>query len=113
MSNVLKSYKVNLSNEKIENLVETLEYYDGGIIPIEVVKRELDLTYDETHDLLIYLARHGILKINYKVWCDNEDTTTEGKIYEHITDVPFGTCSRCEKECRTVNNVIVVFRVVL
>lgn len=108
-----KYEKINLSEEEIRTLGEILDYYRDDLVPVSIVKRDLKLTYEQANDLMVFLAKHDILEINYKIWCDNEYLYNSGDVYRHIIDVPKDICNKCEKECQILKNVVIVFRNIL
>lgn len=114
LKSVLSQYeKINLSEEKIKYLAEILSYYNDDLVPVSIVKRELNLTYEQTNELMVYLTTRDILEINYKIWCDNEYLYNSSKVYRHITEVPKDICYKCDKECQVLSNVVIVFRSII
>jgi len=92
-------------------LLETLDYYKGGVLPASVLKREMNIEYSEVNKLMSYLSTVNILKARYKVYCKDDIITGKIKIYYNISDIPLITCDECEKECTLINNIIVEFEV--
>lgn len=108
----LTNCEVNLNNDQIRNLYETLEYHSGGILPLRVLKKELGLSFDETYKLMLFLSIKNILKPVYKVICDYDMETNGGKIYDTISEIATYVCDRCDKKCVLVDSVCVEFRVI-
>lgn len=105
----LESY--NLDFEKIKNLKEVLIFYRNGIVPSQVIKRELSISYEETHKLMILLMTKGLLKAKYKVFCENETTTGLSNTYDDPSEIPVSICDRCDKRCTMIKNLVVEFEV--
>lgn len=63
--------------------------------------------------MLTYLSKQGYLEVNFKIWCEHAADTNIETIYRAITDIPLNECGICEKGCKLLNNVIIVFRVLL
>lgn len=102
---------VDLNDNQIKKLYETLEYYSGGILPLSVLKRELGLLFDDTYKLMLFLSIKNILKPVYKVICDHDMETNGGKIYDTISEIATHVCDRCDKKCVLVDSVCVEFKV--
>ncbi|MDM0483644.1 hypothetical protein QTG92_09635 [Clostridium perfringens] len=111
LKKIMSQWK-KISYNQIKTLLELLDYFNGGIIPISVVKRKLNLTNDEVEDLMIFLETKGILKSAFKVFCSDKFESTREEIYDDIRKIPKKHCDKCEKECMYLENVVVVFKVV-
>lgn len=105
-------YEPQLTEHQINNLIDLLQYYKGDIVPISVIKRELNISSDEIYNLLINLTKKGYLEMNFKIWCEHSSDTKIKTIYRAIEDIPLDNCDICEKGCKLLNNIIIVFRVV-
>lgn len=105
--------KFNFTNNQIDVLARILKLYNNEIVELDVIKDNLNLSYNEVNDLLLLLARNMIVKMNYKVWCDNPNTNSDNMIYENIYDVPMDECDMCDKKCKKLSNVYIVYRVTL
>ena len=106
-----KSGEFNFNEERLSMLSRILVLYNKEIIGLDVIKDNLNITYKMVNDLLLLLARKGLVKMNYKVWCENPNTNSDNKIYENIYDVPMDECDMCDKKCRKLNNIYIVYRV--
>jgi len=114
LKGIISNYNnIKLTNEQIDLLLKLFKLYNKQIIASDVIKDQLNLTYSETNEFLLYLARKGIVKMNYKVWCENPNNNSDVQIYENIYDVPMDECDVCDKRCKKVNNVVIVYRVKL
>lgn len=113
LQEILKNYNIKLNNEQIRKLEELLSFYKGGIIPTAVVKRTLNISYAETHNLMIFLMTKNILKSKYKIHCENDLVTGAGKIYDDPAEIPIELCDRCERGCALIKNLVVEFEVVI
>lgn len=111
LQEIFKSCKVKLTEEQLNNLKELLEWHSGGIIPSSVVKRELKISYNEVHSLMIFLMTKGIVKSKYKVYCENDNITGTAKVYDDPAEIPITICDRCDKGCSLINNIVVEFEV--
>ena len=107
----LTNCEVNLNNDQIRNLYETLEQHSGGILPLKALKRELGLSYDETYKIMLYLSVSKILKPVYKIICNHDMETDYGKTYNTISEIAT-ICDRCDKKCVLVDSVYVHFKVI-
>lgn len=105
--------KFKFNNDKLNLLVRILSLYNNQIIDIDVIKDNLNLSYDTSNELLLLLARNELVKMNYKIWCDNPNTNSDNTIYENIYDVPMDECDMCDKKCKKLSNVYIVYRVTL
>lgn len=108
---ILENYSNPLTESQIKDLAEILEWNNGGILYATVVKRELNISYEETHRLMIYLMTKGILKTKYKIYCENDMITGSSKIYDDPAEVPISICDRCDKGCSLIRNLVVEFEV--
>lgn len=108
---ILENYSPTLNENQIKNLSEALEWNKGGILPANVVKRELKISYEETHKLMIYLMRKGLLKSKFKIYCENDIITGVSKVYDDPAEIPVEVCDRCDKGCTLIKNLVVVFEV--
>lgn len=114
LTTILKeNEKFKFNNDKLNLLVRILSLYNNQIIDIDVIKDNLNLSYDEANELLLFLARNELVKINYKVWCDNPNNNSENTIYENIYDVPMDECDMCDKKCKKLSNIYIVYRVIV
>lgn len=111
LQKILVNYDINFSEQQIKNLAETLKYYNKSILHPRVLKREMNLSYNQVNDLMIFLETQGILRSKFKTICTEEHSNKVEKIYNSIKEVPLTVCDRCEKECSMLTNVIVVFEV--
>ncbi|PWL52575.1 MAG: hypothetical protein DBY38_10595 [Clostridium cadaveris] len=112
LSKILSDYKeYNFTEKNIELLARILNAYDNQIIPLEVIKRNLHLDYKQVNDLLLYLARNSITQLNYKIWCENPNCNADTEVYENIYDIPLDECDYCDKRCKKMSNVYIVYRV--
>lgn len=102
-----------LTNDQINMLARILKLYNNEIVEVDVIKDNLNLSYNTVNDLLILLARNELVKMNYKIWCDNPNTNSDNMIYENIYDVPMDECDMCDKKCKKLSNVYIVYRVTL
>lgn len=109
--NTEKKYEFN--EEKIFLLNRILEMYKNEIIELDVLKDNLHLSYSLVNDMLLLLARNGIVKMNYKVWCDNPVSNSDNMIYENVYDIPMDECDICDKQCKKLSNVYIVYRVTI
>ncbi|MDU4427184.1 MAG: hypothetical protein E7K85_13205 [Clostridium sp.] len=105
--------KFKFNNDKLNLLVKILSLYNNQIIDIDVIKDNLNLSYDTANELLLLLARNEVVKINYKVWCDNPNNNSDKTIYENIYDVPMDECDMCDKKCKKLSNIYIVYRVIV
>ncbi|EPY2310860.1 hypothetical protein FDE98_02360 [Clostridium sporogenes] len=112
LEKALKNYKIKLTDNQIQSLSEILDFYSGGVIPMRTVRRELNLSMDETEDLMIYLETKGILKSAYKVYCPDKSECIREEIYDDVRDIPKAHCDKCDERCIYLKNIIVVFKVV-
>jgi hypothetical protein len=103
--------EIQLDESRLKILEVILKKYDKSILPIDLVKDKLRLNYEQTNTLLITLAKNNILQLNYKIWCDNSVTNSNQLIYTDFLDIPMEVCENCNKQCRVVNNIVVVYRV--
>ncbi|WP_332856782.1 hypothetical protein [Clostridium paraputrificum] len=108
-----KDNKFKFNNDKLDLLVKILSLYNNQIIDIDVIKDNLNLSYDAANELLLLLARNEVVKINYKVWCDNPNNNSDKTIYENIYDVPMDECDMCYKKCKKLSNIYIVYRVMV
>lgn len=114
LTTILKNNKnFNLNNEQINILAKILKLYNSEIVEVDVIKDNLNLSYNTVNDLLIFLARNDLIKMNYKIWCDNPNTNSDEMIYENIYDIPMDECEICDKRCKKINNIYIVYRVIL
>ncbi|AWZ48471.1 hypothetical protein C3495_06410 [Clostridiaceae bacterium 14S0207] len=114
LNNLMKNYKdISLSEDDLKMLSKILKFYNNEIVPIDVIKDKLNLNYEQVNNLLIYFAKERIVKLNYKVWCENSNCNSEQSIYENIYEIPLEECDMCPKKCKKVNNIYVVYRVKL
>lgn len=104
---------VKLTEDMINLLARILKLYNNKIIEIDVIKDNININYEEVNELLIMLARNNIVKMNYKIWCENPNANSENVIYENIYDVPMDECEMCDKRCKKLSNVYIVYRVTL
>ena len=111
LQKVLANYKVQLTEKQIKNLCETLEWYKGGIIPATVIRRELNISFEDTHKLMIYLMTKGILKSKYRIYCENDTISGVRKVYDDPAEIPMIICDRCDKGCSLIKNLVVEFEV--
>lgn len=112
LTTILKvNEKLKFNDDKINILVRILILYNNEILDIDVIKDNLHISYDTVNELLILLARNGLVKMNYKVWCDNPNNNSENVIYENIYDVPMDECDMCDKKCKKLSNIYIVYRV--
>lgn len=111
LQKILENYNPKLTEKQIQNLLEVLKYYNGGILPASVVKRELNISYKETHELMVYLMTKHILKSQYKIYCENDIITGAAKIYDDPAQIPVSICDRCDKRCSLIKNLVVEFEV--
>lgn len=110
---VKKLDNIELDDNKLNMLEKILRKYNNSILPVDVVKDNLRLNYENTNKLLMELAKNNILELNYKIWCDSSVTNPDEYIYRDFLDIPMDTCENCEKRCRILNNVVIVYRVTL
>ena len=103
---------IKLDDNQINRLFETLQFHEKGILPASVLKREVGISYDETHKLMIYLATVNILKPVYRIYCENDMETGAGKIYNKLSEIPIKTCDRCDKKCILLESIYVEFKVI-
>lgn len=108
---ILENYKIRLNETQMTNLAVALDFHNGGIIPAKIIKRELNISYEETHKLMTFLSTKGILKPKYRVYCENDVITGASKIYNDPAEIPIDVCDRCEKECILIKNLLVEFEV--
>lgn len=108
-----KDDRFKFNNDKLDLLVKILSLYNNQIIDIDVIKDNLNLSYDTANELLLLLARNEMVKINYKVWCDNPNNNSDKTIYENIYDVPMDECDMCDKKCKKLSNIYIVYRVMV
>lgn len=108
---VKKLDNIKLDDNKLNMLEKILIKYNNSILPVDVVKDNLRLNYENTNKLLMELAKNNILELNYKIWCDSSVTNPDEHIYRDFLDIPMETCENCEKKCRILNNVVIVYRV--
>lgn len=101
----------NFDKEKLSMLSRILVLYNKEIIGLDVIKDNLNINYKLVNDLLLLLARKGLVKMNYKVWCENPNTNSDNQIYENIYDVPMDECDMCDKKCKKLSNIYIVYRV--
>lgn len=114
LTKILKANEnFRLTNDQINMLARVLKLYNNEIVEIDVIKDNLNLSYSTVNDLLILLARNELVKMNYKIWCDNPNTNSDNMIYENIYDVPMDECDMCDKKCKKLSNVYIVYRVTL
>lgn len=111
LERILENFKVKLNKNQLHNLAETLIYYNDSIVPAKVIKRELKISYSDTHDLMIFLQIKGILIPKYKIYCENDSITGVSKIYDDPKDIPVEICDRCDRECTLIKNLVVEFKV--
>ncbi|MBP2032586.1 hypothetical protein J2Z42_001258 [Clostridium algifaecis] len=111
LQKLLKNCKVFLNGDQIESLAEILEFYNNGILPAKILKHKLEITYKDVHTLMTCLAIKGILRVKYRIYCENDSITGASKIYDDIEDIPVSVCDRCDKRCTLIKNVIVEFEV--
>lgn len=107
----LANYKVKLTEKQIKNLCETLEWHNGGIIPASIIKRELKISFEDTHKLMIYLMTKGFLKSKYRIYCENDMISGVNKSYNDPAEIPMIICDRCDKGCSLIKNLVVEFEV--
>lgn len=108
---VKERYDIELDNNQIQMLSLILKNYNKSILPIDVVKDNINLTYEQTNKLLKILAINGILDLNYRIWCDEKVNKPNDKIYTDILSIPEEVCEYCDKKCMIYKNIIVVYRV--
>ncbi|XZH37067.1 hypothetical protein ACSW82_05695 [Clostridium perfringens] len=101
-----------VSQNQVKDLYELLEYFSGGVLPINTVKRILELDNDEVEELMIFLETKGILKSAFKVLCPDKFESIREEIYDDIRKVTKKYCDKCEKGCMYLENIVVVFKVV-
>lgn len=111
LQKILENCKIKLDDLQLKALAETLEYHKGGILPANVLKRELNISYADVHSLMTYLSTQGILKVKYKVYCENDAVTGASRVYDDIADIPVSICDRCQKECVLLKNIYIEFEV--
>ncbi len=75
------------------------------------MKRELKISYEETHKLMIFLMTKGLLKTKYKIYCENDMITGMAKTYDDPAEIPISTCDRCDRGCSLIKNLVVEFEV--
>lgn len=119
LSNILERLKtklndcpITLNENQIYLLSKIIKLYCNDILPIDVIKDNLKLSYDEVNEVLLYLSRKGFLKMNYKVWCENCNCNSEKQVFENFYDIPIEVCDRCDKRCRKIDNIIIVYRLI-
>lgn len=108
---LLDNYRVQLDNEQIKSLADTLEFHNNGLLPANVLQRELEISYKDIHSIMSYLSTKGILVAKYKIYCENDMNTGASEIYDDIKDIPVKICDRCDRSCALIKNVIVEFEV--
>ncbi len=110
---ILENCNITLNESQVETLAEALINFNGGILPSRVLKRELKISYEETHKLMIFLMTRGILKSKYKIYCENDMLTGVSKIYDDPAEIPVSICDRCNRGCSLIKNLVVEFEVCL
>lgn len=113
LGEILKQYEYKFSKEEVAILFDLLDFYKDGIIPMPVIRRKLNLDIDNAWNLLIYLESKGVVKSMYKVYCNIKSEAIREEIYDDIRKVPKKHCDKCEEGCLYIENVGVVFKVVL
>lgn len=113
LEHILGNYKEKFNSEQLEGLAKILETYAGGIVPISVVRRELRIDIDKVQDLMVYLESQGILKSMYKVYCPSKSECVREELYDDIRKIPKKYCDKCDENCLYIENISVVFKVVL
>lgn len=108
---VLANCKVSLNDSQINELESLLQFHHKGIIPASVVRRELKISYEETHKLMIFLMTQGYLKSKYRIYCENDVFTGGSNVYDDPSQIPVEVCDRCEKGCALIKNLMVEFEV--
>lgn len=111
LQKILENYNPKLTENQIKNLSEALEFYNGGILPANIIKRELKISYKETHELMIYLMTKNVLKAKYKIYCENDMFTGTADVYDDPAQIPVSICDRCDKGCSLIKNLVVEFEV--
>ncbi|MBY6789188.1 hypothetical protein HYH43_07020 [Clostridium botulinum] len=111
LEKILESCKIKLNNEQIKKLRETLQHYSNGILPTRVLKRELSISFEDTHKLMTFLSTKRILIPKYKIYCDKDELTGASKVYDDPSDIPIKTCDRCEEGCILIERLVVEFKV--
>lgn len=110
---ILENCSIVLNENQIKTLAEALIKFNEGILPARVLKRELKISYEETHKLMIFLMTKGFLKSKYKIYCENDMITGASKIYDDPAEIPVSTCDRCNRGCSLIKNLVVEFKVCL
>ena len=103
---------IKLNEKQFKKLYETLQYHDGGILPVRVLKHELELSYEDTHKLMIYLSTIKVLQPVYKVFCENDMMSGASKEYNKLSEIPSRMCDRCYKNCILLESVYIEFKVI-
>lgn len=102
-----------LSKTQIENLIDTLKFYDlGKYIYPGVIKRRLQITSAQAYAILGTIERMGIVKGCFEVNCF-ECSKTIGDVYENLSDIPeYVICPCCGNEIVAVKNAILIYKVI-
>ena len=113
IKNDLSGCEIKLDEVQIKILYNSMKFYKGGVLPNELIKNKLDISYVDTKKLLTYLSSKGYLKPKFKVKCEHEILGGKFEVYDNFLDIPLTVCDRCPKGCMIANErIIVVFEVV-
>lgn len=107
----LKTCNVKLDEDQIQKLREALIFHKGGVLPAKVLKKDLKISYTDTHKLMIFLMTKGYLKSIYKIYCENDIITGASKTYDDPAEIPVEICDRCDRGCALIKNLKVEFKV--
>lgn len=108
---VSNNNKINLKDNDIEKLVQILELYNNSILPIDVVKDNLNLKYEDVRALLISMAIKEIVVLNYTIWTDHPVSDVRKKVFDNYLDAQVYINELQETGVSVDNKIFTVFKV--
>lgn len=101
-----------IDKEKFNKLNSYLIFNEGSRISCNDIANKLDISFDNSKDIIYILLKNNALEINFKVNCYDEYKTNNAVYYETFEDIPNQVCDNCEKNCEIFKNIIIVYKVI-
>ena len=113
--NLLEKILINKIDDKInfKELVNFLVMFKKGqFIYPSIIKRKFNISDEEIYNILNILEKEKYLKMYYEVFCGFCSKSL--KIYEYYSQLEEMTyCDDCEENNITLNNVKIIYKVVM
>lgn len=113
LEKILEGFEYKFTDREKKEIYRILDYYKGGILPLGVLRRKLNVDTDLVEDLLVYFETKGIVKSVFKVICKDKTNDVREEIYDDIRKIPRKMCDKCPEECLYYENIAVAFKVVI